>query len=107
MSAGLVVANYETLAALTLRMREAATSGEWDTLVNIERERSELLAATKPLDAQIKLDPASSQRKDQLLKTILAQDAETQVLVKSWMDQFQMTMQSATQEMRLLKKYGG
>jgi len=106
MSARQVIANYEALSALTHRMRETAEEGQWETLIGIERERSTLLESIKQLDADTKLDAASSEHKDGLLKSILADDAQTQVSVKAWMDQFQMLMQSTSQELRLLKKYG-
>jgi len=106
MSAPQVIANYEALLTLTRLMHEAAAQGQWEPLISIEGERNKLLAEIKVLDAQTRLDTTFSQRKDALLQSILAADAQTRDLVKTWMDQFQITMQSASQEMRLLKKYG-
>jgi flagellar protein FliT len=106
MSASQVIAHYESLSALSEQMRGAALRGEWDPLVEIERERSRLVADLKPLDAGAKLDDAAHRRKEELITGILACDAEVRTAVEAWMAQFQLGMQSSIQELRLLKEYG-
>ena len=106
MSTAQVIANYEALSALTGKMRDAAMRGEWDDLIAIEQQRGKLVAAMKPLDSQARLDEATRQRKNALITEILAADAEIRNLTQAWMDQFQLTMQSSVQELRLLKEYG-
>jgi len=87
-------------------MRDAAVHGEWGPLVSIEQERSILVAAMKPLDAEVELDEAERRRKDQLITEILDNDAEIRNLTQAWLGQFQLSMQSSLQELRLLKEYG-
>jgi flagellar protein FliT len=106
MSASQVIANYESLSALTRQMRRAAAHEEWDQLINIEQQRGKLVAAMKPLDAEAKLDEAARQRKNQLITKVLADDAEIRSLAQAWMGQLQLSMQSNLQELRLLKEYG-
>ncbi|MDP1652713.1 MAG: flagellar protein FliT [Rhodocyclaceae bacterium] len=106
MSASQVIANYESLAALTGQMRNAAVRGEWDPLISIEQERSKLVAAMQSLDAEAQLDEAALRRKDQLINEILAGDAEIRNLTQAWMGEFQLSMQSNFQELRLLREYG-
>ncbi len=105
-SASQVIANYESLSALTGQMREAAVHGEWGQLISIEQQRSELVATMKPIDADAKLDEAARQRKNQLISEVLADDGEIRNLTQAWMGQLQLSMQSNLQELRLLKKYG-
>jgi flagellar protein FliT len=106
MSALQAIANYELLSALTGQMREAAAHGEWDQLIGIEHQRSELVATMKPIDAGVELDKAARQRKIQLINKILADDAEIRNLTQLWMSQLQLSMQSNRQEQRLLHAYG-
>lgn len=106
MNSSQVIANYELLSALTGQMREAAVHGEWDQLVGIEHQCSQLVAAMKPVDAEVKLDEAERQRKIQLINKILADDAEIRNLTQLWMGQLQLSMQSNRQEQRLLQTYG-
>jgi hypothetical protein len=80
--------------------------GEWDTLVAIEHQRSELISAMKPLDAATALDEATRQRKRALIESVLAQDGEIRALVEAWMGEHELSMQSNRQELRLLREYG-
>ena len=105
-SASQVIANYESLSALTGQMREAAAHGEWDQLIGIEQQRGKLVAIMKPLDAEVELDEAARQRKNELINQVLAGDGEIRNLTQAWMGQLQLSMQSNSQELRLLKKYG-
>ncbi len=105
MNASQVIANYEVLSIMAGQMLEAATSDDWDLLIDLEQQYSELVAITKPLDAEIMLDEAARQRKKQLIDKILADDAEIRNRTKAWMSQLQLSMQSNRQEQRLLQAY--
>lgn len=105
MDASQVIEKYEFLCALTGQMRAAAMHEEWDRLVSIERQCSNLVAAMKPLDAQVKLDAAERRRKNQLINKILADDAEIRNLTEARMSQLRGVMRSNLQEQRLLKTY--
>jgi flagellar protein FliT len=106
MSALQVIRNYESLSAITSRMRDAAVQGEWDTLIGLEQQYSQHVATMKPVDASTSLDESARQRKIQLIKKILADDAEIRSRTESWMGQLQRIMQSNRQEQRLNKAYG-
>lgn len=105
-SASQAIANYELLTALTGQMREAAVHGEWDQLVSIELQRSNLVATMKPVDAEAILDEAARQRKIQLINKIMADDAEIRNLAQAWMSQLQLSIQSNRQEQLLQRAYG-
>lgn len=102
-----VIENYESLSALTNQMRSAAEQGEWDALVELEQQCSRKIAEMKPIDATIALDERSRQLKIQLIKKILANDAEIRNRTQAWMGQLQHILQSNRQEQRLQRAYGG
>ena len=106
MSSARVIANYESLLLLTGQMREAALRADWELLTRIEHRRSDLVAAMAPLDAEVTLDEAARQIKNQLITRVLADDAEIRNQVQAWMAQLQSSMQSNRQEQLLLKTYG-
>lgn len=106
MNATQVILNYESLSALTGRMRDAAEHGEWDTLISLEQQCSRQVETMKPADAAAALDEASRQRKIQLIKKILADDAEIRNRTETWMGQLQRLMQSSRQERQLHRAYG-
>jgi len=91
---------------LTGQMREAAERGEWDALISIEQQCSTLVAAMKPIDAEVTLDEVARQRKLELITKILADDAEIRNYTQIWMRQLQLSMQSNRQEQLLLHAYG-
>lgn len=107
MGSSQVITNYESLSAITSQMRNAAAQGEWDTLVGLEQQCSRHVMAMKPADAAAALDEPARQRKIQLIKKILADDAEIRNRTEVWMDQLQHIMQSNRQEQRLQQAYGG
>jgi len=106
MGSSRAIANYEQLSALTRQMREAAEQGEWDKLISIEHQCSELVVTMKAVDAAVTLNDAARRRKDQLIADILADDAEIRNHVQVWMGQLQHNMQSNRQEQLVLKAYG-
>lgn len=101
-----VIANYELLSVLTGQMRDAAAHGEWDQLINIEHQCSDLVAAMKPVDIEVKLDEAARLRKVELINKILADNAEIRNCTQGWMEQLQLSMQSNRLEQRLQQAYG-
>lgn len=102
-----VVTSYESLSAITGQMRDAAIHEEWDQLIGLEQQCSRHVAAMKPLDEVTTLDEPSRQRKIQLIKKILHDDAEIRNRTQAWMGQLQRIMQSNRQEQRLQQAYGG
>ncbi len=105
MDASQVITNYESLSALTSRMREAAVQGEWDKLVSIERQCSQQVATMKPADATATLDESARQRKIQLIKKILADDKAIREHTEPWMRQLELIMKNARSEHRLQQAY--
>lgn len=107
MGSSQVITNYESLSALTAQMREAAVRGEWDQLIDLEQQCRQHVDAMKRVDASVTLDETSRQRKVQLIKKILAHDADVRSRTVAWMGQLQRIMQSNRQEQRLQQAYGG
>jgi flagellar protein FliT len=106
-SASRVIANYELLSSLTGQMLEAAKQEDWDRLVGIEQQCSDLVAVMKPLDAEVKLDEAVRQRKNELIVRILADQDEIRKLTSARMSGLEGSMRSNRQEQRVLKAYRG
>ena len=107
MSGSQVISNYESLSALTERMREAVMREDWDQLIGLEQQCSRHVAAMKPADTSTVLDGPSRQAKIMLIKKILANDADIRSRTMEWMEQLQRIIQSNRQEQRLQHKYGG
>lgn len=107
MSASRIIVHYESLSDLIDQMREAATSGKWEQLLDLEKQCSHHVASMRLADVDETPDGPSRQRKIQLIKKILANDAEIRNHTEVWMEQLLRIMQSNRQEQRLQNAYGG
>jgi len=101
-----IITNYESLSFITAQMREAAVHGEWDQLVQLEQQCSRHVVTMKTADAEGELDEPGRQRKIQLIKNIMADDAVIRNRTEKWMEQLQSIMQSNRHEQRLQQAYG-
>lgn len=106
MSMSQVIANYESLSAITLKMRNAAAHGEWEQLLALEQQCSRHVAVMKIVDASTALDDSMRRRKALLIKNILAHDADIRSRTQEWMGQLQRIMQSNHQARQLHQAYG-
>ena len=100
-----VIENYEFLSSLTGQMCAAATQGEWDRLVELEKQCSQRLASMKAQDAATPIDENTRLRKVALIRKILADDKDIRNYIEPQMSQLQHLMQGAKQEHRLLETY--
>ncbi len=106
MNASQDISNYESLSAITRQMRDAAVQGEWDHLIVLEQQCSRHVATMKAVGQTAVTDESVRQRKIQLIKSILSDDADIRNRTEAWMGQLQNIMQSNRQEQRLQQKYG-
>jgi len=102
-----IIMNYESLSALTGQMRDAAMRGEWDKLVDLEKQRSQQVTVLEQMNEAIIQDESTRQRKLQLIEKILADDTEIRNRTETWMGQLKSVMQSNRQEQHLQQTYGG
>ena len=101
-----VIENYQFLSGITGKMREAASLGEWDQLVELELECGQRVALMKqqdtgPMDESIRLQKVA------LIKQILADDAAIRDQTLPWMAQLQRNMQSTRSERLVGQAYAG
>ena len=102
-----VITHYESLSTLTEQMHEAAIRGEWDHLIDLEKQCRQEVTAIMPLDETTTLDERARQYKAQLIRKILAHDADIRSRTQAWMTQLQKIMHSTRQEQCLHETYGG
>ncbi len=100
----LVIENYQHLSTLTDLMREAAASGEWDSLVALEKRCAKEIAAFKPRDVA-PVNEDERKQKAALIKKILADDKAIRERTEQWMHQLQQIMQNTRTEQRLQQTY--
>lgn len=100
----MVIEDYRQLSGLTAQMREAAAEGEWDRLVELEQACRRKLEELKPRDA-VPADPAERRQKIDLIRQMLADDADIRSRTEVWMQQLKRIMQGTASEKRLQDTY--
>ncbi len=100
-----VIENYEFLSLLTGQMCAAATQGEWDHLVELEKQCSQRVASIKAQDAAAQIDESTRLRKVALIRKILADDKDIRNHIEPQMAKLQHLIQGTRQERRLLETY--
>lgn len=103
-----MIAAYESILQVTTQMLEAARAADWDRLVASEKQCRALverLAAARQLSTPA-LEPHLRSRKVQIIRRVLADDAEIRNLTEPWMHRLQHMLASVGRERRLQAAYG-
>jgi flagellar protein FliT len=103
-----IIAAYEGILAVTAQMLGAARAAEWDRLIELEHEcrllvQSLMLARSED---DIAMEPAVRKRKFEIIRKVLADDAEIRNLTEPWMQRLQHLLGSIGQERKLQAAYG-
>lgn len=101
-----VIENYQFLSGITEKMREAAAVGDWDHLVDLEKQCRQRVEIMKQLDTS-PINEDTRQQKVALIKKILADDAAIRSKTEPWMAQLQRIVQSTHNEQQLQHAYSG
>ena len=97
--------DYESLAQLASQMRKASHLKEWDRLIALEPQYSQRISGIADVDEMP--DEEARLRMVELLKKIIADDAEIRRNTETWMNQLKSAMQTNLMAQRLNKTYGG
>jgi hypothetical protein len=97
---------YERALECTRAMHAAAQKGDWDALVQHEKERAVLIDRLGREDADPAGEPASRNRKRELIAAMLQLDQQIQLLTQDWMHELREVLGSISAEQRLNRTYG-
>ncbi len=103
-----ILDTYQRASVKSGEMLEAAKTSDWDRLVDLEHECKTLIDKLHHIDTDANAPPRElgyRRRKNQLLRKVLADDAEIRRYTEPWMNQLQVYLGSAHQEQRLQRAY--
>jgi flagellar protein FliT len=101
-----VLSVYEKVAATTERMLEAARSGNWDELIELESSCAEQVSLLRRDDTRPPTTATSRQRKVQIINKILEDDRKIRALTEPWMERLSALINSTSTERKLSNTYG-
>ncbi len=100
-----VIAVYEDIRAVTEQMLQAACNSDWDQLVSLEKICKGLVEGLIAAQPREPLSGKLQQRKVEIIKQVLADDAKIRNLTEPWMKQLQSILSTAHHEKKLQQAY--
>lgn len=96
---------YDSIAAKTAEMLDAARNSDWDRLVAQERDCRALIELLKRTDAGADAGAKFIQQKIAFIRKVLSDDAEIRKFTEPWMAQLEAYLGNARQERKLQRAY--
>jgi flagellar protein FliT len=100
-----VMAAYESIAGITAGMCAAAQGANWKQLTALEKDCAGLVALLQN-SQQATLSQVQQRRKFELLRKILADDAEIRRHTEPWMENLKSLIKSTGKSRRMMQAYG-
>jgi len=102
----ILLCTYDCLSATTGHMLSAAQSGDWDRLVALERDCTDIVARLSALETEDPLPVGIRDRKAALLRKVLADDAAIRDITEPQLKRLSHMLDANRSEQRLMRAYG-
>ncbi len=100
----IIIEDYQCLSDITGEMREAASAGNWDELIALEKRCAQVVASIQPRDV-IPATKDERKQKISLIQKILADDKAIRDCTEPWMRRLEQIMKNTRSEQRLQQSY--
>jgi flagellar protein FliT len=104
MSTSEALAGFEYIAQVTAEMVEAARAGEWEKLAGLERHCAAKVAQIRAMQP-VRLPSEMQRQKIELIRKILANDAEIRNFTEPWMERLWSLLGSSRMARQVGKAY--
>lgn len=101
-----ILEQYERIKAVTGQMVAAARRADWDHLIDLEESCRSLTDALVEAERGVQLPPPVLERKVELIRNVLADDAEIRNLTEPWMKRLQELLQGVDLSRQVKSAYG-
>jgi len=99
------LSHYESVAAASGDMLEAARRQDWDALAEAERRCAAVIAVLRASDTEARLDETDRPRKAEIIRRVLAHDAEIRRLLDPRMHELERLLNAAGTRRRVDTAY--
>ena len=101
-----IVVCYRHMAEASHCMLNAARSGDWDQVCALEETCARLIDELSAIGDLAPVDPDMRRQKLDLMKRVLADDAEIRLLTQPWLKKLDTMLRSPETAARLGRAYG-
>jgi len=102
----MILDSYEEVRAASIRMLQAARNSDWDALVACERQCAAIIGRLQAFgDDPDRLDESGRKRAYDIIRAILACDAEIRDLTQPWLRQLEVHLGTPRMSRRLAAAY--
>ena len=101
-----IVERYRRMADASTRMLAAARVDDWDAVCAIEQDCARLIGELTDIGDLAPSDPALRQEKIDLMRRVLADDAEIRLLSQPWLKKLDALMRTPATTARVNRAYG-
>ncbi len=99
------LSHYEAVASASADMLAAAQRHDWDALVSAEKRCAGIISMLKARGEDARLDAQSQQRKAEITRRVLADDAEIRRLIDPRMRELERLLTGAATRQRVNNAY--
>jgi flagellar protein FliT len=96
--------HYESIGRMSASMLEAARSGDWDSLAEVQQNCAEAVDALRQLP-EPQLDAGQRQRKTEIIRKVLAEDAQVRDLTQPRMAELDLLLRGIQAQRNLGQAY--
>lgn len=96
-----IVERFGRMADASRRMLEAARQKDWDAVCAVEKECTALIAELSQMGDLAPTDPELRRQKVDLIKRVLAADAEIRALTQPWLEKLDAVLRGTDPAARL------
>lgn len=97
---------YEQMSALSARMVEAARANDWERLIDLERTVAGLRDSLMQEADNATADPREAEKKRDLIRQILQDDAEVRRHTEPWMEHVRRFLSGGARKQQVDRAYG-
>lgn len=101
-----LISLYENVATITANMLDAARTGDWELLAQLETNCSNHVQSIRDSELPIELPAEMRDRKIRIIKKILADDKEIRDITEPWMLELSNLMKNSSTARKLSQAYG-
>lgn len=101
-----LISLYENVATLTSHMLDAARTGDWELLAQLETDCSSRVQCLRDNEIPTELSAELRDKKIRIIKKILADDRAIRDITEPWMMQLSELMKNAGTMRKLSQTYG-